>query len=685
MLVSVRKGLTYMIPLLILGSFALLILSLPIPGYQELMNGFFGQGWGNLFLFVRDGTFNILSMLMVICISYAYVDELGQENNISPIIASSVSLASYIAMSGINSDSFSIHNFAANGIFMAIAVSAASTWIFARLSMIKLLKIRAYTNGANSSFNYALTSIFPAGITVALFAAINSMLAGYLHITNIQLFIQGTFSNIFLKLQSPFLSGILFVLLVHIMWFFGIHGSNVLEPATQMIFAPGTDTNALLLQNGHSPQVIFTKTFFDSFVLMGGCGAAFCLVAAILLVGRHKNNRRLAKLSFLPLLLNINELIVFGIPIVLNPVFLIPFIGVPLLLTITSYLAMYIGLVPFTVHTVEWTTPILLSGYISTQSVSGSILQLFNFALGVLCYIPFVRLSESSSEKQLQLNLQKVCNACLENEKRGYPSALLSRHDETGNIARFLAADLSEDIKNGKIALYYQPQLNHEGKVFGVEALLRWRNDSYGFIYPPLVIALAEECRLINELGYIIFTCACKDLQGLIQSGYGDISLSVNVSAVQLEDDEFIPKLSKIIDEYHVPSSSLKIEITEQVALSGSKKVIDQIEGLKAMGIKLSLDDFGMGHNSLKYLKEYSFDTIKLDGSLVREVADDLSCQNIISSIIYLSKSMNCTIIAEYVEEVSQRNTLYQLGCEQYQGYLYSKPLPFDALIKYLK
>jgi EAL domain-containing protein (putative c-di-GMP-specific phosphodiesterase class I) len=233
--------------------------------------------------------------------------------------------------------------------------------------------------------------------------------------------------------------------------------------------------------------------------------------------------------------------------------------------------------------------------------------------------------------------------------------------------------------------LYYQPQIDYDGSVFGVEALLRWKHDTYGFIYPPLAISLAEEANLIDSLGNWIFSQSCSDIRTIRQAGYEDLSLSVNVSAVQLENEEFIPRLKEILEKNSLSRQLLQIEITEQIALAGSKKIIEQISSIKKLGIKLAMDDFGMGHSSLRYLKEYDFDTIKLDGSLVREVASSMNCRNIISSIVYLSKSLNCSVIAEYVEEEEQREALYELGCERYQGYLYSEPLPLDELLQYLR
>lgn len=683
-LIAIRKGLTYMTPLLLLGSFALLIYSLPVPFYQKFMAQLLGEDWDQLLIVVHNSTFGAMSLFMVICISYAYSTEIGLKHNTSQIITASVSLASYFAISGLNTDNFQILDFGPSGVFIAIIVSASSSVLFLKLSSLNILKFKAYTKGADSVFKQAFSSIIPGTVTVGIFASINVTLSSVFHIVNVQGFLSAYFSELFTNIESDFFSGLLFITLIHLFWFFGMHGSNILEPVTKVVFQPAVEVNHQLLETGLAPDMVFTKTFFDSFILMGGCGTAICLVTAIILVGKYKNQRELVKLSALPLLFNINELIVFGLPIVLNPIFLLPFICVPIILTFTSFLAIYSGIVPHTIHSVEWTTPILLSGYIATQSISGSILQLINFIIGTACYIPFVKLSDMASQEQVKLNLKKIYSVYKENEERGYPPSLLSRQDEIGNLSRYLASDLADDLKNEKLELRYQPQTDDGGKIFGVEALLRWNHPVYGYIYPPLIISLAEESGLINSLGRWIFTRALDDLHKLRNAGYIEISLSVNVSAVQLESETFIPWLKNKIEANNLPFHSVKIEITEQIALAGSHKIIDQIESIKQLGIKLAMDDFGMGHSSLKYLKEYEFDTIKLDGSLIREVVSNSNCRNIISSIVYLCNSLDCSIIAEYVESEEQKNILYQLGCKKYQGYLYSEPLPYEALVQYL-
>jgi len=687
LLVSVRQGLIYMIPILLIGSFALIFISLPIPSYQKIMEGIFGVQWKSIFLSARNGTFNILSLMMVITISYSYAVERCKDNHyeISPLLTAIVSLSSYIIISNISDESFSIDKFGAIGVFIAIFMSTSSAALFIKLCSIRQFRIKAFTSGANSVFNYALTSILPAAITIAVFVCLMKILSDVFGINDIQGFISLSLSNLFLRMESSIKSAIMFIFFIHFFWIFGMHGNNIIEPVAQSIFAPAVNTNNALISMGKAPTEIFTKTFFDTFVFMGGCGSILCLVCAILIAGKHKNLRRHAKMSFIPVLFNINEMMVFGIPIVLNPVYIIPFLYTPILLTILSSAAMVTGMVPYTVHSVEWTTPIFLSGYMSTGSIRGSLLQLINLILGTFCYIPFVILSEKLTGIHMKNSLQNVCAVLQQRQQQGLASDLLSRNDEVGSISRFIYTDLEEAIRNNELALFYQPQVNAEGHVFGVEALLRWKHEMYGYIYPPLVIALAEEGQIINKLGNWILDTACKDLKELNNLGFDDIVVAVNISPSQLENKNFTYDLKEIITKHNIEPHMLEIEITEQTALTARKEVIEGILAIKEMGIKLGMDDFGMGHSSLMYLKEYKFDTIKIDGSLVRELLINSNCRDIISSIIYLSKSLHFSTIAEFVEREEQRAVLYELECDKYQGYLYSPAVPFDKLIEFIE
>ena len=686
LLLAVRNGFTYMIPLVLLGSFALVLLSLPIPAYQRLMTAAFGDSWKNILLYIRDGTFNSFSLIAVVCISYSYTREFNEYRDyVSPIVASMTSLGAFIALSGINKQGFSIGHFGVIGIFIALLTALVSSGLFRWLTGVKLFQVRMFSDGANPNFNSAISLFLPAAITIAVFAGLNEALSYFFHIADLQSLISDSLLGLFGQIHSDFWRGILFILLIHVFWVFGIHGSNMLESVAQGVFVPALQANQNLLAAGLQPTQVFTKTFFDTFVLMGGCGSIICLILAILIAGGNKSQSRLARLSIIPVIFNINELMVFGIPIVLNPVYVVPFLLVPLLMTVLSYLAMTLGLVPLTSHLVEWTTPVFLSGYASTGSIAGSVLQLFNLALGTLCYIPFVKLSTKAYQAQKNTNLKKVLSAFTQSEERGVISSLLSRHDSVGSIARSLTADMEFDLAHDAINLHYQPIVDQKGNVVCLEALLRWEHKSFGFIYPPLMIALAEEAKIMNRLGDWILERACRDLDAFRKDGIENLTVCVNVSTAQLEDEGFIESLRRTLDRYQLDPAALEIEITESLALRVNRKIKGLIDAINEMGVKLSMDDFGMGHSSLMYLKEYNFDTVKLDGSLVREVMRNGNCQNIISSIVALGKTMGYRVVAEYVETEEQRALLTELGCDLFQGWLYSKAVPYTDAVDYIK
>lgn len=683
---AIPRGYIYTIPILLIGSICLIIISFPVTFYQVMMNNIFGENWKFIFTCIHDGTFGILSLIVVICISYS-IATYNKKSNIddNSIIVVCVSLSCFMAISGISEAGFSISSFGSFGIFTAMLTAITSSMLFIKLKSYNLCNVNVYTDGANYYFNNSIKAIYPAAITIVLFAFLNYILQYIFNITDLQIFITDKLCNLFLSISSPVLNGLLFIISLHVFWFFGIHGGNIVDAVAIEVFLPYAQTNLALINSGSNPTMIFSKTFFDTFVLFGGCGTVLCLIVAILIVGKHKNIRNLGKLSFLPALFNINELIVFGIPLVLNPIFLIPFLFVPIILTLISYGFMYFGIVPYCFNTIEWTTPIFISGYLSTMSVKGSILQLLNFIIGTLIYIPFVKLNEKVSDNNLKDTIQQIVSIFKANEKKLVYSNFLNNPCYIGNVSRFLIANIEQDIKNKNIILHYQPQVNYSGKVIGLEALLRWKYEDNNYIYPPVIISLIREANLIDDLYDCIFEKVCEDLNQIYNLGYEDISISVNISAFQLENPLFCENLETIIKKHNIHTDNLKIEITEQTAISSGLKTLEQIIKIKKLGIKFIMDDFGIGHSSILYLKDYEFDIIKIDGSLIKEITKNKNCQNIVSSIVSLSKSMNFSIIAEYVETQEQVQILHKIGCNQYQGYLYSRAIPIQDVINYIE
>ena len=326
----------------------------------------------------------------------------------------------------------------------------------------------------------------------------------------------------------------------------------------------------------------------------------------------------------------------------------------------------------------------ILGGWIATGSFAGSILQLVNLTLGTLVFIPFVRLAERKSAAKMEKSIAGI-GEVLDEANRVSPPVLLSRKDKLGNISRSLAVDLANDLRASKLHLVYQPQVGCDGTLHGAEALLRWNHPVCGAIPPQIALALAEEARFEEELAAWIIETSCRDMSMLFAETSSRMEISINVSARQLDGGVFVSNLMTSMTKHGIRPHQLKLEITEKDALSGSRETLKQMSEIRKLGIKLAMDDFGMGHSSLMYLKEYEFDTIKIDGALVKELMTNPNCGGIIASIVSLGSSLGFSVIAEYVETQAQRDRLHELGCDIYQGYYYSKPLQIEEFCVYAR
>ncbi|MCC0704259.1 PTS sugar transporter subunit IIC/EAL domain-containing protein [Clostridioides sp. ES-S-0049-02] len=679
-LYSIKQGMILAIPAIMTGSIALVILNLPIKIYQEYIASLFNGEILNMLTFINDSTLGIISLIILLTISYSYGKIYGSKYTVLvPIVA----MCSFLVFShGSEIDSY-VEIFKTKWLFTAIIVSITSSMLFVKLTESFITSVKFHTEGADADFNMVVSAIIPFITVVFLFSILRVIVINLIGSSNFQDIFYNLFSNIFNSMGRNLMSALLFIFLMHFMWFFGIHGSNVLDTVAKNLFENGMAININLVNNNQLPTEIFTKTFFDTMVLFGGCGALLCLVIAIFLSEKRINVRKLAKIASIPALFNINEMLVFGIPIVFNYIMFIPFIITPMILTITSYVAMSTGIVPCTVSAVEWTSPIFLSGYMATDSIRGSLLQLFNLCVGVMIYIPFIKMSQNRYIYMFKNNIENLTNLVKKCELTGEQPNILNHSGKIGSISKMLASDLKFAMKKEDIEIFYQPQVNYDGNIVGAEGLLRWRHSIGGFIYPPLVILLAKEEGFLDELGEYIINKACVDLKKSENLLINPIKFSVNISPDQLNAPNLPEQIKNIIENNNINPNMLGIEITEQVALSGSQIIIDRINAIHDLGIKLIMDDFGMGHSSLVYLQNNNFDIVKLDGSLVKEILTNKRSSEIIMSIVNLSKNLDFDIIVEYVENLNQRDKLYDLGCEIYQGYYYSKAIPFEEFIDY--
>ncbi len=674
-LMAVRQGMIMLIPLLVLGAMALMLASLPIPAYQDFLSSFLNGKVVEFLHFVRGAALNMFALALSLTTSFSYAMMRKKDRRVGfgdSVILMLITLMSLTGYLGIQYEDFSVTELGTVNIFTALFISLLSGMMYFKLKDKDLFRIKQRGMEADTLYVEAVSGIIPALIIVTFFALFRQIFTALFHVGSLQELLETGIDLLLGWIENDVICAVLILFLEHSMWFVGIHGSNIVDPIMQDHFAI----------QGSS---IYNKTFHDVFILMGGSGAVLCLVTAILLFSRKSSVRNVSRLSLPTVIFNISEIASFGIPIVFNPIFLIPSVMIPIILCLISYGAIYLGLVPHVTNTVGWTTPIFLSGYQATGSIAGSILQAVCLVTGILLYLPFLRLFEERDARLLVKNVNSLTAELQRQEAAKAIKPLMERNDLLGGVARSLAADLKDAIKNRRLFFVYQPQVDSRGKCIGAETLLRWQHPVAGFIYPPLIIALAKESNMLHDIEAYLFDESAHAIDEIGRVIDSDFKISVNVTNESLAWEGFENCLEEKIRKNRINPKRLWLEITEQDALVSSHEIMEKIEHLKKRGHKFLIDDFGMGHTSLMYLQTNHFGVVKLDGSLTRDVLENNRNEDIIAAITELGKTLHFETIAEYVETEPQRDKLLQLGCTGFQGYFYSRPITLPELVEWMK
>lgn len=249
----------------------------------------------------------------------------------------------------------------------------------------------------------------------------------------------------------------------------------------------------------------------------------------------------------------------------------------------------------------------------------------------------------------------------------------------TANAA--VNSEVRQGLRDQQFVLYYQPQVGGNGKMCGVEALVRWTHPQRGLVMPDQFISLAEESGLILQLGEWVLVTACAQLaEWAKRPETATLNISVNVSVRQFGHPEFVDMVMRTINSSGISAHRLKLELTESLLVTGMEVTIAKMALLKQAGVTLSIDDFGMGYSALSYLKHLPIDQLKIDRTFVKDMLTDPNDAAIARTIIGLAHSLGLDVMAEGVETEAQRELLAQFGCDCYQGYLFSRALPIDQL-----
>lgn len=247
---------------------------------------------------------------------------------------------------------------------------------------------------------------------------------------------------------------------------------------------------------------------------------------------------------------------------------------------------------------------------------------------------------------------------------------------------RQLEEDLRVAIEHQELHLLYQPQIDYaSGKIVGAEALLRWRRKGKELVPPDTFIPLAEQTGSIIDIGNWVLEHACEQVREWLDIGWTDFRVAVNLSAIQLHNEELLPTIERMLSTYRIPPACLEFEVTETCLMQDVEKARQQLLALRELGVAIAIDDFGTGHSSLAYLKRLPLDKIKIDRSFVQDVLEDGDDATIVRTIIQLSHSLQFKVLAEGVETEAHERTLIDMGCDEGQGYLYSRPISADDLL----
>ncbi|KRP41898.1 PTS system, lactose/cellobiose family IIC component [Pseudomonas libanensis] len=478
-------------------------------------------------------------------------------------------------------------------------------------------------------------------------------------------------------LQAPYGSGLFVTLMNSLLWFFGIHGVYAMQPLFDVL-DKAVVLNGAAQAAGEPVLYLLNSGLLGSFAFIGGSGATLCLLLAILLFSRSQSMRLLA-IASLPLsLFNVSEVLLFGLPIILNPRLFIPFLLVPAFNTVVALAAVQLGWVSPAVASVPFTAPVLLNAYLSTHGdLAAVLLQLALLGVGTLVYAPYVRAIHRQTAEGGTVYLKSLDMTFRGLEEKGRLlefDPVLASHRTSARQAVELSR--IQQISDYEFYLEFQPQVSTlTGLCTGCEALMRAR-DSQGTVHSPWeFLQWLAQARLMPDVDVWVASQAVRQYQKWQKGGF-HLPMTINISSATLKDAAYGDRLVDILAQAH---GWVSVEITEDALVSDIPATRQTIEKLQAMGAKVYLDDFGTGFSALSYLHQFPVDFIKIDRSFVIAQRDPKGAQ-VLTGMLRFCEALKLGVVVEGVETAEQLGFL-STGPEMFiQGWYFSKALPGDQL-----
>ncbi|PLR77332.1 PTS system, cellobiose-specific IIC component [Bacillus sp. V3-13] len=398
---ALRDGLILSMPLIIVGSVFLILGYLPIPGYADFMVRTFGEAWLTKLTYPVGATFDIMALIAAFGIAY----RLAEKYDVDALSAGAISVAAFLLATPYEI-SFTPEGateavmvggaipsalMGSKGLFVAMLIAILSTeiyrWIIQRNIVFKM------PDGVPPAVSKSFVALIPGFIIIALVWILRLAVeqTDFASLHNIVGVLLGKPLGV---LGGSLIGSLVAAFLIHLLWSTGLHGATIVGGVMSPIWLSAMDQNRIAFQAGEEVPNIFTSQFFDIFIHMGGSGATFALVLSMVFLAKSQQMKQLGRLALGPGIFNINEPITFGMPVVMNPIMIVPFILTPLATVIVTYIAMKTGLVAKPAGiAVPWTMPPFIGGYLATGGkISGIVIQLVNFVIAFAIYYPFFRM-----------------------------------------------------------------------------------------------------------------------------------------------------------------------------------------------------------------------------------------------------------------------------------------------------
>lgn len=674
-LAAAREGFTLLMPLTVLSVSFTILGNLPHGGWTNLFPTDWLPYWDLMALKIQSATAGVMGLALAMTVgNRLYILLVGGNYRHSAAVFTSVQcLVNFIACIVPLSQRQSLSQVLGyQSLFLGIVVGVVTVESLELANKIRPDKQHSFSLDGNPLFRQAMKQVLPSVVSTLLALVVVYCLNGSAS-DAMQGMVYALSAAPHWFWQAEILTPIL-VLTKQLLWSIGMHGGNLVEVQLGWMIAP----NQVL----YEPSLA-TSAVMNAFAHLGGSGSTVGLIVALVIAGKDHQLKRLGYLSVLPALVNVNELLLFGVPLILNPIMFLPFVLAPLATLGIALLAHQWGWMPLAGVPANWNTPIFLSGYLVSAGWSGVVVQGLGVAASAAIYLPFLRKLEALRRENQARALKPAILAFASPEVT--TTSLLNRPGYLGDFARALHSDFERDLGTERVYQVYQPKHDRSGKVCGVEALLRWNHAIHGHINPAAIVNIAEESALINRIGEWTLDAACASYMHWKSLGYQQLKISVNLSPAQLEDPHCVRIVHDCLERHQMDARELELEITEGRSISNSDQSELTLSALTAMGVHLSMDDFGMGFTSLFYMQRFAVSAIKIDGSLTRTVLTNKVNADVIRTIAILGANQGAQVVAEFVDNAPQQALLSELGCSEFQGYFYSPPVRAEEFVQYLQ